>query len=110
MKVFFILDDLQNTLIRTDSVPCDREEWGRGRGEGSAKQTSEHASARFPAFIRLAQGVVNAIWLDLGALNQGYTLIGKLQELSGAKRSSDLITAGFTYSIVKHIVCAKNAI
>ena len=24
-------------------------------------------------FIRLAQVVVNAIWLDLGALNQGYS-------------------------------------
>ena len=24
------------------------------------------------AFIKLAQGVVDAIWLDLGALNQGY--------------------------------------
>ena len=24
------------------------------------------------AFIRLAQGVVDAIWLDLGALNKGY--------------------------------------
>ena len=45
------------------------EEWGRG----SAKWTSEHASARSitSAFIRLAQGVVDAIWLDLGALNQG---------------------------------------
>ena len=30
--------------------------------------------AQFPviAFIRLAQGLVDAIWLDLGALNQGY--------------------------------------
>ena len=45
------------------------EGWGRG----SAKRTSERASARSitSAFIRLAQGVVDAIWLDLGALNQG---------------------------------------
>ena len=34
------------------------EGWGR-------KRTSKRASAR------LAQGVVDAIWLDLGALNQG---------------------------------------
>ena len=48
---------------RTGSVPCDREEWGGG----SAKRTSERITS---AFIRLAQGVVDAIWLDLGALNR----------------------------------------
>ena len=44
------------------------EEWGRW----SAKRTCERASSRSitSAFIRLAQGMVDAIWLDLGALNQ----------------------------------------
>ena len=46
---------------RTGSVPCDR---------GVGSWTSE--SQREAAFIRLAQGVVDTIWLDLGALNQGY--------------------------------------
>ena len=41
-------------------------------GGGSVKRTSEHATVRLltSVFIRIAQGVVDAIWLDLGALNQ----------------------------------------
>ena len=45
---------------KTGSVPCDREGWERVReADLRARQRS--------AFIRLAQGVVDAIWLDLGA-------------------------------------------
>ena len=41
---------------RTGSVPCDREEWGRGPQSGPPSATS--------AFIRLAaQEAVDAIWL-----------------------------------------------
>ena len=39
-----------------------------GGGRGSVKWGSKGTSA----FIRLAQGVVDAIWIDLGALNQCY--------------------------------------
>ena len=48
---------------RTGSVPCDR-----GVGEGVHEADLPAITS---AFIRLAQGVVDAIWLDLGALNQG---------------------------------------
>ena len=46
----------------------------RGGGEGFTKQTSE-CTITSAFYIRLAQGVVEAIWLNLGALNQGYYFI-----------------------------------
>ena len=55
---------------RTGSVPCDRRV-GKGVREADLRARQREASA----FIRLAQGVVDAIWLDLGALNQGYNMV-----------------------------------
>ena len=53
------------SLPRTGSVPCDR-------GVGERVREADLQPRQREAFIRLAQEVVDAIWLDLGALNQGY--------------------------------------
>ena len=71
-KRHFLMDRLlevwtyDQESCRTGSVPCDREEWRRG-----PRSELPSAPAITSVFIRLAQGVVDAIWLDLGALNQG---------------------------------------
>ena len=47
------------------------EEWaGVRKADLRARQREETS-----AFIRLAQGVVDAIWLDLGALKKGYLFV-----------------------------------
>ena len=40
------------------------------RGGLRSKPPSAPARGITPAFIKLAQGVVDVVWLDLGALNQ----------------------------------------
>ena len=54
--------------VRTGSVPCDR---GVGEGVREADLWARQHEAITSAFIRLGQAMVDAIWLDLGALNQG---------------------------------------
>ena len=61
------LHSTERALTRTGSAPCDREEGGGG---GCAKRNSERASVTSHQASSRG-GTVDAIWLELGALNQG---------------------------------------
>ena len=61
---------LSNIIIYLELAQFPVTEVGEGVREADLQ--ARQRKVLTSAFIRLAQRVVDAIWLDLGALNQGY--------------------------------------